>query len=230
MSNLRFSFGSATVIGPIRGNNEDSFVSAENLLAVADGVGGRPAGEVASATALAVVRAIYERTNDLISAVEAADDVVRAASVSNSLLNTMVTTVTAACLQGDELLLAHVGDSRAYLFQNGEFRLITEDQTTHSKLMKEGKTEDAAKLHNPEALWQAVGGRKVAQVEALRFPITSGDRLLLCTDGLSGYVALDDIRIGLEKGDPQQAADELVARALAAPTTDNVTVIVSDFE
>lgn len=227
---MTFAAACKSVTGTVRLNNEDAFVVGENLIAVADGVGGRPAGEVASAIAVAVVRAAFDRGVGLEAAVHAADEVVRAASFSNSLLTTMVCTLTAATIDGSSVRVAQVGDSRAYLASSGSLTLLTVDQTMAQKMIDEGKADKVASLGNPKALSEAVGGRtEDLQVKITELELSAGDRLLLCTDGLSGYLSEADMLKLLDAsyslGD---SAEALVQAALDAASRDNVTVIVAE--
>ncbi|HVL80626.1 MAG TPA: PP2C family serine/threonine-protein phosphatase [Actinomycetota bacterium] len=230
MSQPSFLTGSWSETGTVRTNNEDAMAATARLLAVADGVGGRPAGEVASAVAVAVLRASFERGVGIEEAVQAAHEVVQTASRCNSLLHTMVTTLTAAAIQDGSIVLAHIGDTRAYLLSGGELQPLTTDQTAEAKLIAEGKADEAAKLRNPKALAQVVGGRQerlepvVSKVE-----MGPGDRLFLCTDGVSGYLSDGDMgRLLSETQDVQAAAEAVCKAALEAGSNDNVTAVVAD--
>lgn len=227
---LQFISAAKSVTGTVRLNNEDAFVVRPEFLAVADGVGGRPAGEVASAIAVAAVDSGLRRGLDLDAAVLLADEVVRSAALANSLLTTMCCTLTAAQLVGSVIRLAQVGDSRAYLARDGELTMLTIDQTMAQRLIDEGRSDELGKLRNPAALSQAIGGRsddlttKITEVE-----MTSGARLLLCTDGLSGYLPEADIlRLMDPAVDLVPSAEGLVDAALEAGSRDNVTVIVAE--
>jgi serine/threonine protein phosphatase PrpC len=228
----------ASDVGLVRSNNEDAVHVGERLLVVADGMGGLPAGELASeilVRALSVVDKMPdtgEPLQDLLAALQTANERIEAAVADDAEREGMGTTVTALLLAGDRIAALNVGDSRCYLSRDGQLTQLTRDDTYVQALVDQGVlTPDDARRHPQRALvTQAVqggdfrpGGRMV--------PVRPGDRFLLCSDGLTDYVADEVIGQTLRVyADRQVCAAELIARTLEAGAPDNVTVIVADIE
>jgi PPM family protein phosphatase len=237
---MTFRLGAASDRGRIREGNEDSYVASGSLAAVADGMGGAQAGEVASATAADELRGLQDggpwRTDRsagdaLKHAVLEANRRIREMAAGDKSLEGMGTTVTALLEDGDVVHLAHVGDSRAYLLRGGELSQLTEDHTLVQELVKQGKLrpEDAKRHPQGSIITRALGADADVQVDTATFKIVSGDRLLLCTDGLTAVVDQGTIRnVLLRTRDPQQAAERLVAMANEQGGPDNITVVVLD--
>ena len=144
----------------------------------------------------------------------------------------MGTTLTAAQVEGNRVHLVHVGDSRAYLLHGGELTQITEDHTLVHRMVMEGEiSEEEAETHpHRSILTRALGVDRSIQVDEGDLEVASGDRLLLCTDGLTGMVAEGQIReILLETVDPQEAVEKLVKGANSAGGIDNITAVILDF-
>jgi protein phosphatase len=225
--------GSASDIGRIREGNEDSFLVLAPLYAVADGMGGHRGGEVASSLALDTVQGMFERREgSLTEQVTSANRAVFERSQSDRAVAGMGTTLTAALVDGDRVHLAHVGDSRAYLFRAGTLTQLTEDHTLVHRMVMEGEiTEAEAETHpHRSILTRALGVDATVQVDEGDIVVAPGDRILLCTDGLTGMVAEDEIRTVLESvDDPQEAVDTLVGSANRAGGIDNITAVVLDF-
>lgn len=228
--------GAATDVGLVRGNNEDSVYVGPRLLVVADGMGGLPAGELASdllVQALAVLDGLPEPEDPLAAlraAVEAGNEQIRAAVAGDDAREGMGTTVTAVLAAGDRLALINVGDSRCYLLRDNALAQLTRDDTYVQALVDQGTLSAAdARRHPQRALvTQAVQGQPFAPSGTVFGPL-AGDRLLLCSDGLSDYV--DDEVIGAAlrgRPDPQDCAESLVAAALQVGAPDNVTAVVAD--
>jgi len=224
----------------MREGNEDSFLASGSLAAVADGMGGHLAGEVASAAATDELRSLQdgapwrgERSagEALKWAVMEANRRIREMAAGDKSLEGMGTTITALLSDGDVVHLAHVGDSRAYLLRKGELSQLTEDHTLVQELVKQGKLrpEDAKRHPQGSIITRALGVDADVQVDTATFKIISGDRLLLCTDGLTGVVDQATIRnVLLRVRDPQQASERLVALANEQGGPDNITVVVLD--
>ncbi len=218
--------------GLVRDHNEDVLLVRPPLYVVADGMGGHRAGEVAAAIAVEQLGAELDagRIVDGVSlgaALLVAGAEVRARGTGDRA--GMGTTVVAILLDGSRAWVAHVGDSRAYLLRAGTLEQLTADHTLVGELVRRGRLTpaQAATDTRRHVLTRALGASDDApDVRAL--PLAPGDRLLLCSDGLAGVVP--DARIGslLGQGDPEAAADALVAAALAAGGPDNVTVIALD--
>lgn len=226
--------GARTHVGKVRPTNEDGYLIRDGLLAVADGMGGHRAGEVASGTALAVLREYPFGSGDpaaqLEAAVQAAHARVRELAGADPSLSGMGTTLTAALVAEGRVVVAHVGDSRLYLWREGELRQITADHSMAAELLRAGQIDEAAARSHPHRhmLTRAVGALEELRVDLSEFPLETGDGLLLCTDGLSSLVDEDDmLRVLREQPTAQAAADALVELALARGGTDNVTVVVA---
>jgi len=234
--------GAATDRGRMREGNEDSYLAAGPLAAVADGMGGHRAGEVASATAMDQLSTLRDggpwkddraAGEALKRAVAEANRRIRELAADDKALEGMGTTLTALLEDGDSVHLAHVGDSRAYLLRHGELSGLTEDHTLVQELVRQGRLrpEDAERHPQRSIITRALGVDSDVEIDTATYKIVPGDRLLLCTDGLSGVVDHTRIRnVLLRTPDPQQAADKLVALANEAGGPDNITVIVLDAE
>ncbi len=223
--------------GLVRTNNEDSAHAGGRLLAVADGVGGMPAGELASdivIRALAPLAGSEATGDDLLRALrDAVDDAnrqIREAGEADPATDGMGSTVTALVLAGDQFALLHVGDSRAYLLRDGELSQITKDDTFVQSLVDQGVlTPEEARNHPQRSLiTRAVQGQHVAPTTRM-LPVQPGDRYLLCSDGLSDVVAPEAIGQTLRSyADRQQCVEQLVKLALQAGAPDNVTAVLAD--
>jgi len=230
---MKVSAAAATDIGLVREGNEDSYLVDEPLFAVADGMGGHRGGEVASQLALETVEKLFRKgTGDLAEQVQEANRAVFERSVEDRQVAGMGTTLTAALVEGDRIRLAHVGDSRAYLLRDGELRRLTEDHTLVHRMVTEGEiSEEEAEAHPQRSvLTRALGVDMFVDVDDDVVQVRSGDRLLLCTDGLTGMVSEDEIKEVLQRvDDPTEASERLVRAANEAGGVDNITVVVLDF-
>lgn len=228
------NFGSRTDIGSVRKHNEDSLIVAPPLFAVADGMGGHAAGEVASEIAvntLAENAPTHADAEALSEAVIAANREVIEAALDGRGREGMGTTMTAAILEGERLVIAQVGDSRAYLIHNGELQQLTHDHSLVADMIEAGQltTEEARTHPNRSVITRALGSDPNMLADIYEINVEAGDRLLLCSDGLSSMINDDDIKeILLRWGDAQRCANVLVNQAIAAGGHDNVTVIVAD--
>lgn len=222
-----------TDVGLVRANNEDAYLVAPPLFAVADGMGGHRAGEVASAGAMETLAAQAGRdTDSLVAAVQAANKAVYARAVASPDLAGMGTTVTAMMATRNSVQIVHVGDSRAYLLREGRLRRLTRDHTVVERLAREGKISPDEVDRHPQrsVLERALGVAPEVDVDAHLIDVHAGDRLLLCTDGLTSMLDDDEIRaVLLADRDPDAAAHHLVAEALEAGGKDNVTALIVDF-
>src|SRR6266511_564970 len=237
---MAFRLGASSDRGRMREGNEDSFLASGSLAAVVDGMGGHLAGEVASAAATDELRSLQdgapwrgERSagEALKWAVMEANRRIREMAAGDKSLEGMGTTITALLSDGDVVHLAHVGDSRAYLLRKGELSQLTEDHTLVQELVKQGKLrpEDAKRHPQGSIITRALGVDAEVQVDTATFKIVSGDRLLLCTDGLTGVVDQTTIRnVLLRVRDPQKASERLVVLANEQGGPDNITVVVLD--
>jgi serine/threonine protein phosphatase PrpC len=223
-------------IGLVRTNNEDSAHAGRRLLVLADGIGGMPAGELASDIVVQTLAALDHgpSTDDALSALrlaaEAANRKILQVSESDPANDGMGTTATAVLLSGDQLALLHVGDSRGYLVRNGELSQLTKDHTFVQSLVDQGLLTPEEARHHPRRsiVTQALQGLEYEPTLTCQ-PAQLGDRLLLCSDGLSDFISDDAIGDTLGSySDLKQCAEQLVKLALDAGSTDNVTVVVAD--
>lgn len=227
-------YGSRTDVGRVRDHNEDSLVAQDPLYAVFDGMGGHEAGEVASSIASQVVAAQAPDELDveaLGAVVEAANlEIMRAARDGRGKKG-MGTTCTAAMLRGEHLIIAQVGDSRCYLLHEGKLQQLTRDHSYVADLVEQGAiTKDYARIHPDRSkITRALGTDPNMVADLYEINVSSGDRILLCSDGLYSMVIDDDIEhILARERDPQKAADKLVKEANGWGGHDNVTVVVVD--
>ena len=228
------SFGSRTDIGCLRDHNEDSLVVTPPLFAVADGMGGHAAGEVASEIAVRVLSELAPEHPDgeaLGRAIEEANRAVIQAAHEGRGRQGMGTTMTAAMLEGERLVIAQVGDSRAYLLHQGKLQQLTRDHSLMADMIEAGQlTPEEARTHPQRSvITRALGSDVHLHPDIYEINVETGDRLLVCSDGLSGMVFDDQIESTLRRvQDPQRCASQLVNEAIAAGGHDNVTVIVVD--
>jgi len=240
---LTLAIGAATDTGNLRGQNEDAHIAEQNLFAVADGMGGHNAGEVASAMAIEHLRGIALGG---VSSAEAFAQVVRnlngaiyTSATSTTDQRGMGTTLTAAALlaptdnvdQPSQIVIANVGDSRTYLLRSGELRQISVDHSYVQELVTEGLlTVDEARTHpRRNIVTRALGIDEQVSVDTWTIPMFDGDRFMLCSDGLVDEVPLDEItELMREHSAPQLIAERLVTAAKRHGGRDNITVIVVD--
>ncbi|MFY1597389.1 BofC C-terminal domain-containing protein [Micromonospora sp. WMMD737] len=222
--------------GLIRDGNQDSVYAGPRLLAVADGMGGMAAGDVASNIVIGAMAPLDEDVpgdalvDALRSAVGTANQQLRDTVDANPQLEGMGTTLTATLFSGSKLGMVHIGDSRAYLLRNGEFAQITKDDTYVQMLVDEGRisAEEASSHPQRSLLTRALDGRDIDPEYSVR-QVLPGDRYLICSDGLSGVVSADTIGETMrEYTDPQQCVERLVQLALRGGGPDNITVIIAD--
>ncbi|WP_291478023.1 protein phosphatase 2C domain-containing protein [Corynebacterium sp.] len=238
---LALNYAALSDRGLVRSNNEDSAVASPHLLALADGMGGHAAGEVASQL---MITSLYVLENTLSQGVEpsgdrlltmlaeAMDDGNRAIAAhvdDNPTQEGMGCTLTTMLFDGSSLGVCHVGDSRGYLLRDGELTQITKDDTFVQSLVDEGKLapEDVSSHPQRSLILKALTGRPVEPTLTLREALP-GDRYLLCSDGLSDPVSFDTIRDVLATGTPEEAGSQLINLALRGGGPDNVTVVVAD--
>jgi serine/threonine protein phosphatase PrpC len=231
---MRIAVGVATDIGRVREGNEDSYLVEPPLYAVADGMGGHKGGEVASNLALETVEDLFRSgEGTLADQIREANRAVYARSQQDSAVSGMGTTLTAVLLDGSRLRLAHVGDSRAYMLRAGAFRQLTNDHTLVARMVKAGEiTRDEARAHpHRNVITHSVGTAPEVSIDEDLIPLIDGDRVLLCSDGLTDMLTEDQIQAILEtEPDPQRAADRLIKAANRAGGIDNITVVVMDAE
>ena len=230
------NWAALTDIGRVRTHNEDAVLAQPPLFVVADGLGGHEAGEVASSIAVETLRDHAPRRPDakaLARAVKAANrEVIRSAREGFGKQG-MGTTMTAAIVEGTRIALAHVGDSRAYLLHDGKLARVSEDHSMVADMIRRGQlTEAEARYHpNRSVITRALGTDPNMLADTYELDASPGDRLLLCSDGLTGM--LEDgliAEILTENRTPDQAARVLVDTANDAGGHDNVSVVIIDIE
>ena len=228
------SWGARSDVGLVRGHNEDSFLIQAPLFAVCDGMGGHAAGEVASAIA---VRTIAEKApagaDDVLlgAAVEAANTAVIQGAEDGVGKPGMGCTASCCLLEEGKMSVAHVGDSRIYLLRRGTIVRVTHDHSYVEELVDSGQiTADEARTHPSRSIiTRALGSDPDMYADHFSLEVSNGDRVILCSDGLSSMIPDSEIEaLAVSSATPQQAADNLVAAALTAGGLDNVTVVVVD--
>lgn len=223
-----------TETGPVRENNEDAIVSGDRLAVVADGMGGLPGGEVAANAATALVLAAFtgRSIDELETAVRAANWVIWDRASGKSELSGMGTTICAAGLLDDgRLALVHVGDTRAYLWRDGELHQLTEDHTVTADLVRRGELTDEAAPRHPHygILTRALGVAPDIEIDSASHSVVTGDRLVICSDGLVNEVTQVEIADAMAAGGGlTSVADHLVETALIRGGRDNVSVVIAE--
>lgn len=229
-------YAARTDRGLLRANNQDSVFAGNRILVVADGMGGHVAGDTASRLAVAAFAPLdrYEPNGrDLLSPLEHAtedgNEAIAGMVVDNPELDGMGTTVTALMFDGPRLGIAHVGDSRAYLWRGGVLAQITHDDTFVQSLIDEGRITETEAAQHPQRslLLRALNGTDVEPKLSMR-EARVGDRYLICSDGLSGVISAEAIADTLASYETSEAADRLIELALRGGGPDNVTVVVAD--
>lgn len=223
--------GAATDVGR-RDTNQDFYLANPPLFAVADGMGGHRAGDVAARTAVEVLEAEVRKDHGaLMEAVKAANRVIHEKAVSDPDLRDMGTTVTAMVVGDSSARIVHVGDSRAYLLRGGALSQVTQDHSVVARLVREGQIRPEDADHHPQrsVVERAVGVGPDVDVDVHTVGVEAGDRVLLCSDGLTGVLDDEEIeRILEDENDPDRASKKLVEEAVSSGASDNVTAIVID--
>jgi len=237
MTNLSLRFAARSEIGKVRRNNEDAGYAATDLLVVADGMGGHEAGELASAATVAAVVASAsssvgadEVLNQLAEAVITSGEYIADVVSGDRDLAGMGTTMTVIALREDRIAMAHVGDSRAYVYRDGELQQMTKDHTFVQTLVDSGEItlEQAAVHPRRNLMMRAIDGIHAVEVDLSVRETREGDRYLLCSDGLCGVIDANTIAECLAQEDLTQAVTLLIDAAMAAGAPDNITVVVAD--
>lgn len=234
-------------VGQRRKVNEDAagyFESKNNipLMMVCDGIGGHNAGEIASAMALMSIGQAWEKTefNDieevyqwLIQKITEANEAIFTRSAQYEDLYGMGTTVVVASIIGNQLMIANVGDSRAYVLRNFQLKQLTEDQSLVNALLKSGEiTPEEAENHpNKNIVTQSLGVTSSVEIDFVRMTIKNEDTLILCSDGLSDMLSLEEIRNVMNHySDVEQQVEKAVQEANEAGGRDNITVAVAKIQ
>lgn len=231
--------GVATDTGNLRQQNEDAYVATDRLIAVADGMGGHNAGEVASSMAVSMLLQHAEHTfssvSELVELISEINSAIHREATSTNGQRGMGTTLTAAAVVADSeaphVFVANVGDSRTYLLREGELRQITVDHSYVQELVHEGVlTPEEARQHpRRNIVTRALGIDSRVDVDSWTIPLLPRDRFLLCSDGLVDEVSVTDVTKTLQQiPDPQKTARQLVEMAKSSGGRDNITAVVLD--
>ena len=237
--NIALRYAARSDVGLVRSNNQDSGYAGPHLLVVADGMGGHAGGDVASSIAIAALAPLDGESHgpdDALAELERSIDHARQDLVDRSVTDPelvgMGTTVTAILRAGNKLAMAHLGDSRAYLLRDGELTQVTTDHTFVQHLVDTGRiSPDEAETHpQRNVVMRVLGDFDIDLTPDMSVrEAKPGDRWLLCSDGLSGFVSPETIAQTLaDTPDVDECADHLLQLALRAGSTDNVTVVVAD--
>lgn len=233
-------YSSKTSIGLVRKHNEDSYCINEdiNLFAVADGMGGHKAGEVASSIAVKTLEEILLQQTDRLAidasaaleqAILTANKNIYETAKENDQQKGMGTTITAALVTGKYLYLAHVGDSRAFLIHKRSIKQVTQDHSLVNELIRNGDITEEQASHHPQknVLTRALGTSPKVVIDFYQEKVAKGDTLILCSDGLSNLVDRDEImEIVWAAGDIDTSAELLVDKAIDRGGFDNITVVI----
>lgn len=229
-----YPYAAQTSVGRVREHNEDSVLAEAPLFAVADGIGGYEAGEIASNIAVEQLLAYAPKTPDtvgLMRAVRQANAAIIQAAKENIGRPGMGTTMTAAIIDNGHVAIAQVGDSRAYLLRSGRLAQVTQDHSVVATMVRSGSiSESEARVHpQRNVITRALGSDPHVVIDTYTYETLRGDRWLLCSDGLSGPV--DDAHIEeimVSERDPRRCVERLIDAANAAGGSDNISAIVVD--
>lgn len=234
---LSLDYAALSDVGRVRKNNEDSAYAGPHLLLLADGMGGAAAGEVASAAAVQVIRRLDKPGIEGPDMMEALAGAVHRANERLSELveedperEGMGSTVTALLFDGQQLGLAHLGDSRAYRMRDGLLYQLSHDHTFVQSLVDEGRISKEEAFTHPHRnlILRVLDGRPDSDPDLEMLDVQAGDRLMLCSDGLPDYVSEQVIATSMAEGTPDSVVVELITHALEAGSNDNVTCVVAD--
>jgi serine/threonine protein phosphatase PrpC len=232
MSTLQMS--GRTDIGCVRENNEDAIVDSSYLALVADGMGGHPGGDIASNTAANMVHAVFtgQSVDELEAAVRAANWAIHERAASQPDLEGMGTTICAAGLLKDGCLgLVHVGDSRAYIWHDGELTQLTQDHSVTAELITRGELVAEEAFEHPYygVLTRALGVGPTVEIDRNTIELEAGDRVLVCSDGLFNELSSADISSLMSRNQSVgEVADNLIDQAIANGARDNVSAVVAE--
>jgi protein phosphatase len=230
---MRYLWATATHKGMVRETNEDSVFPTSSgesadrvVLIVADGMGGHVAGEVASRIAINAAAAASDL--EATDRVAAGNRAIREEVARDPGLEGMGTTMTLLTIEDEMATIGHIGDSRAYLLREGELTQLTDDHTVAAEYVAQGQLtrEEAARVPQRHMLLRTLGLTRFVNVDEIKLDLSPGDRILLCSDGLTEMVSDDDISKTLAAGSPDEVVWELVEMANDAGGVDNITVIV----
>ena len=232
---LSLRYAALSDVGRVRKDNQDSGYASERLLVIADGVGGAARGDLASSTAVQILRRLdapppEDLLEALAGAIHRAHDRIAELVDEDPELEGTSTTVTAALFDGTRVGIGHIGDSRGYLLRDGEISQLTKDHTFVQSLIDEGRiTEEESRVHpHRNLILRAVDGVHETDPDLFLIELAPGDRILLCSDGCSGVLDDDRLTDILGSGSVDYATVELVRASLDSGSTDNITCVVAD--
>jgi len=232
---MRLNYSALSDVGRVRRDNQDSGYAGPWLLTVCDGVGGAARGDIASSTAIQQLVRLDQQPGDdvlgaIAGAIHRAHDRIAELVDDDASLNGTSTTVTVAVFTGEKLALGHLGDSRAYLYRDGQISQLTHDHTFVQTLIDEGRiTEEESRVHpHRNLILKALDAVHDTEPDLFEVEVAVGDRVLVCSDGASGVLDNDRLADILGTGTPDYAAVELVRASLEAGSTDNVTCLVGE--
>jgi len=242
MSANYFETSARSAIGLVRQGNEDSALVSGQVIAVADGMGGHAAGEVASRIAVKTLQSLeptltaleidQDSVEDLlIHSLHSIDEEIALVTAEEIEKRGMGTTLTALLLRENTIALLHVGDSRCYRLRAGTLEQLSNDHTVIQELLDQGAISEAEAAEHPQRsmLTQALRGDGDVTPVLQMYEVKKGDRYLLCSDGLSGVLTDKEIKIGLKKSDKDEAVKFLIDATYINGAPDNVTVLIADF-
>ena len=242
MSANFFETSARSAIGLVRQGNEDSAFVSGQVIAVADGMGGHAAGEVASRIAVKTLQSLVpaltaqeidqDSVEDLLMhSLHSIDEEIAFVADEEIEKRGMGTTLTALLLRNNTIALLHVGDSRCYRLRAGTLEQLSNDHTVIQELLDQGAITQAEAAEHPQRsmLTQALRGDGDVTPVLQMYEVKKGDRYLLCSDGLSGVLTDKEIKIGLKKSDKDEAVKFLIDATYINGAPDNVTVLIADF-
>jgi len=242
MSANYFETSARSAIGLVRQGNEDSALVSGQVIAVADGMGGHAAGEVASRIAVKTLQSLeptltaleidQDSVEDLLMhSLHSIDEEIALVTDEEIEKRGMGTTLTALLLRENTIALLHVGDSRCYRLRAGVLEQLSNDHTVIQELLDQGAISEAEAAEHPQRsmLTQALRGDGDVTPVLQMYEVKKGDRYLLCSDGLSGVLTDKEIKIGLKKSDKDEAVKFLIDATYINGAPDNVTVLIADF-
>jgi serine/threonine protein phosphatase PrpC len=242
MSANYFETSARSAIGLVRQGNEDSALVSGQVIAVADGMGGHAAGEVASRIAVKTLQSLeptltaleidQDSVEDLLMhSLHSIDEEIALVTDEEIEKRGMGTTLTALLLRENTIALLHVGDSRCYRLRAGTLEQLSNDHTVIQELLDQGAISEAEAAEHPQRsmLTQALRGDGDVTPVLQMHEVKKGDRYLLCSDGLSGVLTDKEIKIGLKKSDKDEAVKFLIDATYINGAPDNVTVLIADF-
>lgn len=227
---------SRTHIGNVRASNQDSVLneSTSRLYGVADGMGGHNGGDIASQMAVLMLPRILEsmeaNEENLLSGFEQVNRLIYEEQLKDQVLSGMGTTLTVLWEKEEEIILGHIGDSRAYRMRNGRIEQLSMDHSVVGEMVREGVLTEEQAMQHPyrNVITQAVGTSETLNPDIKIIDKLKGDKYILCSDGLYEYVNKEEIRDLLLRNAPEDAAEKMIEKALHAGGKDNVTVLIAE--